>query len=131
MKGHEYFAMLNEVEQEQFEMNFATCRLDNDDLEFFLNDDYDDFDTFISCAFLFAKTPEGGNYWKAIRDSQRDGVDASSRRNSPKSMQDFMQKLLFLAFVEGATEGDDSDEEESLDDILSNLKIKLPEDDEV
>jgi len=129
MKGHEYFAMLNEVEQEQFEMNFATCRLDNDDLEFFLNDDYDDFDTFISCAFLFAKTPEGTDYWRIIRDSQRDGVDASARRNgNPKSMEELMAKLFVLALLSDEDESKSDKPSESLDDILSDLKIKLSDD---
>ncbi len=131
MTGKEYFAMLNEVEQEQFEINFAECRLTDDDLEFYLLEEYDNFDEFISCAFLFEKTQEGGDYWREIRDSQRDGIDASDRRKSPKSMHDFLEKLLFLAFVEGATEPTKDSEGESLDEILSNLKIKLSEDDEV
>jgi hypothetical protein len=129
MKGQEYFAMLNEVEQEQFEMNFATCRLDNDDLGFFLNDEYDDFDTFISCAFLFAKTPQGTDYWRTIRDSQRDGVDASARRNgNPKSMEELMAKLLFLALEDSIEESKSKELSFSLDDILSDLKIKLSDD---
>ncbi len=129
MKGQEYFAMLNEVEQEEFKMNFATCRLDNDDLEFFLTDEYDDFDTFISCAFIFAKTPEGTNYWRTIRDSQRDGVDASARRNgNPKSMEELMAKLLFLALEDSIEEPKSGEPSESLDDILSDLKIKLSDD---
>ena len=101
MQGHEYFAMLNEVEQGQFQRNFATCRLHAEDsIENFMLDEFDDFDSFISSAFLFSKTLEGVKYWQGIRDSQRDGVDASGRRSEPKSISDFMEKLLFLAFVE-------------------------------
>ena len=129
MIGHEYYSMLNEVEQEQFSKNFTTCRLheDDSDLNGFLDDEFDDFDSFISSAFLFNKTPEGTKYWQAIRDSQRDGVDASGRRNSPK---DFMEKLLFLAFVDSVLDSKDDEPSESLEDILSSLKIKL-QDDEV
>lgn len=130
MTGREYFAMLNEVEQAQFESNFDNCRLkEGDSFAYFMIDDYEDFDTFISSAFLFSKTPEGTDYWRTIRDSQRDGVDASARRNGkPKSMEEFMQKLLFLAFLSGATDSESDEPTESLDELLSDLKIKLSDD---
>lgn len=129
MKGHEYFAMLNEVEQGQFQYNFATCRLNAEDsIEDFMLDEFDDFDSFISSAFLFSKTLEGTKYWQEIRDSQRDGVDASGRRGAPKSISDFMEKLLFLAFVDSVVDSKDYESNESLEDILKDLKIKLSDD---
>lgn len=124
MKGHEYYSLLNEVEQEQFEINHATCRITDDDLSFYLIDEYKDFHEFVSSAFLFSKTPEGVDYWRTIRDSKRDGVDPSYRiNNEMKSIEQFIAHQLFLAM-------DDSEEEpkESLEDVLSNLKISLPDD---
>lgn len=125
MKGHEYFAMLNEVEQKQFIENFKNCRLMGDSLNDLLEEDYSDFDSFISSSFLFNKTPEGAEYWHGIRDSQRDGVDASGRRKSPKSMSEFMEKLMFLAFMDSVVELDSDKPSESLEDVLSSLKVKL------
>jgi hypothetical protein len=126
MKGHEYFSLLNEVEQEQFEMNHATCRLDDSDKfgEYIL-DEYKDFHEFISSAFLFSKTPEGVDYWRTIRDSKRDGVDASHRINGESSfIEGFIKTLLSLEFDDVSEE----EPKESLEDVLSNLKIKLSDD---
>ncbi len=129
MTGQIYFDMLNEVEQSQFISNFVNCRLENDDFKEFLQEEFDDFDTFVSSSFLFAKTPEGADYWREIRDSQRDGVDASARReNNPKSMEELMSKLLLMAFLSDDDESKSDEPSESLDDVLSALKIKLSDD---
>ncbi len=125
MIGHEYYSMLDEVEQEKFNNNFATCRITDDNLSVYLDDEYKHFDEFVGSAFIFSKTPEGDKYWKEIRISQRDGVDASKDRNSPI---DFMEKLLFLAFVDSLVDPKDAEPSESLEDVLSALKIKLADD---
>lgn len=124
MSGHDYFDMLNEVEQSQFRNNFELCRLTSDDsIEDYLEDNYDDFDTFISCAFLFEKANEGRAYWVEIRDSQRDGVDGSKRRNDPEKIsKELAQLISMLAFIDITNR---EDEGSTLDDILSDLNIKL------
>jgi hypothetical protein len=125
MKGHEYFSLLNKVEQEQFEMNYATCRITDDDFGFYIVDEYKDFHEFISSAFLFAKTPEGEGYWRTIRDSQRDGVDPSHRINNEFNfIEGFIKTLLSIELDDSAKE----EPKESLEDVLSNLKIKLSDD---
>jgi hypothetical protein len=123
MKGHEYFAMLNEVEQVHFEINFATCRITEDNLSVYLDDEYKHFNEFIGSAFIFSKTPEGNDYWKEIRCSQRDGIDGSE-----SSAVNFMEKLLLLAFLSSADESEDVEPSESLEDLLKDLKIKLQDD---
>jgi hypothetical protein len=129
MTGQIYFDMLNEVEQSQFISNFVNCRLENDDFKEFLKEEFDDFDTFVSSSFLFAKTPEGADYWREIRDSQRDGVDASARRErNPKSMEELVSKLLLMALLSDEDESESDEPSESLDDVLSALKIKLSDD---
>lgn len=125
MIGHKYYTMLNEVEQEQFDNNFATCRITEDNLGNYLNEEYKHFDEFIGSAFIFSKTPEGNDYWREIRCSQRDGIDGSKGRNSPA---DFMEKLLLLAFLSSADESEDDEPSESLEDLLKDLKIKLQDD---
>lgn len=129
MTGQIYFDMLNEVEQSQFISNFVNCRLENDDFKDFLREEFDDFDTFVSSSFLFAKTPEGADYWREIRDSQRDGVDASARREgNSKSMEELISKLLLMALLSDDDESKSDEPSESLDDVLSALKIKLSDD---
>jgi hypothetical protein len=122
MTGHEYYLMLNDTEQRQFIDNFRNCRLTEDNLDGYLEDEYEDFHTFISCSFLFTNTPEGVDYWREVRDSQRDGVDSSHKlKGKPKSIEGLMEALLFIAlddYVENKSE-------ESLEDVLSELKIKL------
>lgn len=125
MIGHKYFAMLNEVEQVHFEINFATCRITEDNLGNYLNEEYKHFDEFIGSAFIFGKTPEGKDYWSEIRCSQRDGIDGSKDRNSPA---DFMEKLLLLAFLSSAEDFKEDEPSESLEELLSTLKIKLQDD---
>lgn len=125
MIGHEYYSMLDEVEQGQFDNNFATCRITDDNLSVYLDDEYKHFDEFVGSAFIFSKTPEGDKYWKEIRISQRDGVDASNDR-SPAT--DFIEKLLLLAFLSSSDESKDDEPSESLEDILSSLKIKIQDD---
>lgn len=125
MIGQDYFAMLNEVEQEQFVENFQNCRIDNDNIEVYLKDEFDDFDMFISSAFIFDETDEGRDYWIGIRDSQRDGVDTSSRRGGlPKSIKE----IIVLSLIDSFIESKDKETTESLEDVLSELKIKLSDD---
>ena len=133
MTGDIYFAMLNEVEQEQFTNNYYGCRFTDIDITYYLEEEYLNFDEFISCAFFFNKAPEGREYWETIRDSQRDGVDGRiSKEENIKSRLDAMPpELLVLMALSNPESFKKRTSEDDLQDVLSDLGIKLQEDDKV
>ena len=133
MTGYIYYSMLNEVEQEQFQNNFANCRLINDGFEYYLEEDYLHFDEFISSAFFFNKTAEGRSYWETIRDSQRDGVNGRINKDADikNRLDNIPPELLLLMALTNPDSYKKRTSEEDLQDVLSDLGIKLQEDDKV
>lgn len=133
MTGDIYFAMLNEVEQEQFTHNYYGCRFTDCYIRYYLEEEYIHFDEFISCAFFFNKAPEGQEYWETIRDSQRDGVDGRiGKEENIKSRLDAMPpELLMLMALSNPKSFMKKTPEDDLQDVLSDLGIKLLQDDKV
>lgn len=115
MTGYKYYAMLDKVEQEQFYNNFKSCRVFKQSIKTYLKDLYVHFDEFIGQAFIFLETPEGHNYWRDIKDSMRDGVDASKYRENKKEML----RIIVIGSLEPR---------ETLEDVLSELNITLQKD---
>lgn len=133
MTGDIYFAMLNEVEQEQFTHNYYGCRFIDCDIRYYLEEEYLHFDEFISCAFFFNKAPEGREYWETIRDSQRDGVNGRINKDADikNRLDNIPPELLLLMALTNPDSYKKRTSEEDLQDVLSDLGIKLQEDDKV
>lgn len=75
MKGRDWFQYLSNIEREEFKGNVE--RLTPCTHEEYMEMEYNSFFIFISGAFPWSQTPEGGNYWRMI--SQRNPVVSKYR----------------------------------------------------
>jgi hypothetical protein len=113
MKGYELYQELPEDIRDKFKHNFKHYRLsDMDSLTEFLNEEFNSMDDFIGCSFLFSTTPEGHKFWNNLRG-----------RADIKEEADEMHNLM-LALISSLPFKSIKQEEENLDEVLSELGIK-------